>query len=178
MSRRTPDWIIQGQRAARRPGLEHPGWNNQHEPPYPRHKSRGTRGGQTPRTGASGAEREGAATITGAGERWYAAPGRNARGGSTRRGPQPPSWSIQGKVAARGEGNRRPRPRWCSEGDKTGNNAKDKDEEMQGGSEEDKAEETQGSKDEDGAVVRQRNRPKNKAGVQQRSGDQDEAAER
>ena len=55
-SRRTPDWITRGQRAARRLGLEHPGRNRQQEPPHPRHDSRGTRGGQTPRTGASGAE--------------------------------------------------------------------------------------------------------------------------
>ena len=80
-SHRTPDWIIRGQRAARRPRLEYPGWNRQQEPPHSRHDSRGTHGGQTPRTGASGPEQEGAATTTGAGERWFAAPGRNARGG-------------------------------------------------------------------------------------------------
>ena len=76
---RTPGWIIRGQRAARRPGLEHPVWNRQQEPAHPQHESGGTRGGQTPWTGASGAEQEGAATTTGAAERWYAAPGRNAR---------------------------------------------------------------------------------------------------
>ena len=119
-----------------------------------------------------------------------AAPGRNARVESTRRGLRPPGRRVQGKEAATGEGNRRPRPRWCSEGDKTGSNAKDKAEELNGGGEKAKAEETQGSKDEDGAVEQQRNRPidhagvmqkssrGDKAGVQQRSGEQDEAAER
>ena len=102
-SRRTPGWIILGKRAARRPGLEHPGRNRQQEPPHPRHESGGTRGGQTPWTGASGAEQEGAATTTGAAERWFAAPGRSARGGSTSRGPHPPGCSVEGKVAARGE---------------------------------------------------------------------------
>ena len=109
-SRRTPDWIIRGQRAAKRTRLEHSGWNRQQEPPNPLHEIQGTRGGQTPRTGASGAEREGVATTTGAWERWFAAPGRNARGRSTGRGPHPPARSVQGTVAARGEGNRRPRP--------------------------------------------------------------------
>ena len=116
--------------------------------------------------------------------------GRNAQGGSTRRGPHPPRWSVQGKVAARGKRNRRPRPRGCSEGHKTGSNAKDKAEEMQGGREVDEAKETQGGKDKDGAEVQQRNRPmdeagvmqrssrEDKAGVQQRSEHQDEAAER
>ena len=89
-SRRTPDWIIRGQGAARRPVLEHPGWIGQKEPTHPRHDSRRTRGGQTPRTGTSGAEQEGAATTPGAGERRSAAPGRIARGGSTRRGPHRP----------------------------------------------------------------------------------------
>ena len=166
-SRRTPDWIIRGQRAAGRPGLEHPGRNRQQEPQHPQHQSRGTRRGQMPRTGASGAEQEGAATTTGAGERWFAAPGRNARGASTRRGPHPPGRSSQGKEAARGKGNRRPRPRWCSEGDKTGSNAKDKAEEKQEGREVDEAQETQGSKDEDRAVVQQRNRAMDEAGVMQ-----------
>ena len=69
-SRRTPDWIIRGQRAARRPGLEHPGWSRQQEPLHPRHESRGTRGGQTRLTGAFVAEQEGVATTTGPGERW------------------------------------------------------------------------------------------------------------
>ena len=137
---RTPGWIIQGQRAARCPGLEHPGWNRQQEPPHPRHESGGTRGGQTPWTRASGAEQEGAATTAGAAERWYAAPG------ILRRGPHPPGWSVQGKVAARGEGNRRPRPRWCGGGDKTGSNAEHKAEEKHGGREVDEAKETQGSK--------------------------------
>ena len=137
-----------------------------------------------------GLEHLGQNETTGAGERWSAAPGRNVRGGSTRRGPHPSGWSIQGKVAARGEGTRRPRPRWCSEGDKTGSNAKDKAGDMPGGREVDEVEEAQGSNDEDGALVQQRNRPmdearvmhkssrEEKAGVQQRSGDQDEDAEK
>ena len=74
-SHRTPSWIIRGQRAAKRPGLEHPGRNRQQEPPHPRHERGGTRGGQTPWTGACGAEQEGAATTTGAAERWFATPG-------------------------------------------------------------------------------------------------------
>ena len=98
--------------------------------------------------------------------------------------------SVWGKVAARGEGIRRPRPRWCSEGDKPKSNAKDKAEKMQRGREVDEAEGMQGSNDEDGAVVMQRNRPMDDAGVtqrssredkavvEQRSGDEDEAAER
>ena len=216
---RPPDWIIQGEAAAERQGLDHPGRIKQQEPPHPRLDHPGTRGGRTPRTGASavdrqqepthprhenrrtrggqtsltgrsGLEQEGAATSPGAGERWSAAPGRIARGGSTRRGPHPQDWSLQGKEAGRGGGNRRPRPRWCSEGDKPGSNAKDNAVEMQRCREVDKAEETQGSKDEDGAVVKQRNRPMDKAGVmqrssceikavvQQRGGGEDEAAKR
>ena len=61
-------------------------------------------------------------------------------------------------MAARGDGFRRRRPSWCSEGVKAGSNAKDNAEDMQGGREGDEAEETQGSKDEDGAMVKQRNR--------------------
>ena len=95
-SRRTSDWITRGQRLAC-PELEHPGWNRQREPSHPRHESRGTRGGQMPLTGASGAEQEGATTTTGAGKRWFAAPGRNARGGSTRRGPHPPGLERPGE---------------------------------------------------------------------------------
>ena len=59
---RTPDWIIRGGGAARRPGLEHPGWNRQQEPPQPGHEGRGTHDGQMRRTGTAGAEQEGAAT--------------------------------------------------------------------------------------------------------------------
>ena len=62
-------------------------------------------------------------------------------------------------MAAWGEGNRRPRPRWCREGVKARSNAKDNAEDMQRGREGDEAEQTQGSKDKDGAVVKQRNRP-------------------
>ena len=91
------------------------------------------------------------------------------------RGLHPPGWSVQGKVAARGEENRRPRPRWCSQGDKPESNAKDNAEEMQRGREVDKAEETQGSKDEDGAVVKQRNRPMDKAGLMQRTSCEEKA---
>ena len=90
-------------------------------------------------------------------------------------GPHPPGWGVQGKVAARGEGNRRPRPRWCSEGDKTRSNAKNKAEEMQAGREVDEAEKTLGSKDEDRAVVKQRNRPMDEARVMHRSSRDDKA---
>ena len=214
-----PDWIIRGQEAAERDGLDHPGWIKRHQPQHPGRDHLGTKGGQTPRTGTSGVEQAAGATAPTtqkSRDTWWAdapnssiwgrtrrsghnhrgrgkmvaAPGRNARGGSTRRGPHPPGWSVQGKGAGRGEGKRRPRPWWSSERDKAGSNAKDKAEEMQGGREVDEVEETQGSKDEDRAVVQQRNRPMNeaggmqrssrevKAGVQQRSGDQDEAAER
>ena len=34
-SRAPPDWIIRGQAAAERHGLDHPGWIKQHEPPHP-----------------------------------------------------------------------------------------------------------------------------------------------
>ena len=59
-----------------------------------------------PRTGSSGAEqKQGAATThrTGTEERRPTAPGRIAGGASRGRSPQPPGWSVQGKVAARGE---------------------------------------------------------------------------
>ena len=214
-----PDWTIRGQAAVERHGLDHPGWIKQDEPPHPGLDHPGTKGGQTPRTGTSGVEQAAGATAPAtrkSRDTWRADAtdwsiwGRTRRSGHNHRGrgkmvcrsgqecpgrinpkgSPTPGWSVQGKVAARGEGNRRPRPRWCSEGDKTGKNAKDKAEEMQGGSEVDEAEETQGSKDEDEAMVRQRNRPideagvmqrssrEDKAGVQQRSGDQDEVAER
>ena len=71
-------------------------------------------------------------------------------------------------MAARGEGNRGLRPRWCS-------NAKDNAEEMQRGREVYEAVETQGSKDEDGAVVKQRNRTMHEAGVMQRSSCEEKA---
>ena len=201
---RPPDWIIRGQVAARRHGLDHPGRTKQPECPHPVLDHQGTRGGQTPRTGSSGvhqaagataprtrfsrdrcwaeartgssgADQEGAARTPGAREIWLAAPGRMARGGSIRMGPHPPGCSVQGKVAARGEGNRRPRPRSCSEGVKTDSNAEENAEEMQRGREEDGAEETQGSKDQEGAVVKQRNRPMDEAGLMQGSSHEDKA---
>ena len=61
------DGIIRGQGTARHPGLDHPGWIRQQEPPHPGLDRQGTRGGQTSRTGSSGAEQEGTATTTGAG---------------------------------------------------------------------------------------------------------------
>ena len=103
------DWIIRGPGTARRPGLDHPGWIRQQEAPHPGLDCQGTRGGQTSRTGSSGAEQEGTATTSGAREIWPAA-------GTTRRGPHFPGRSARGKVAASREGNRRPRPRWCREG--------------------------------------------------------------
>ena len=151
-SRSTLYRIIQGQGAARRPRPDNPGWIRQQEPPPPGLDRRGTRGGQTPRTGSSGAEQEGTATTQGAGKIWPAAQ-------STRRGPYPPGRSVRGSVAARGEGNRRPRPRWCRQRVQAGSNAKDNAKDMQRGREGDEAEETQGRKDEEGAVEKQRNRP-------------------
>ena len=115
----------------RRPGLEHLGQNKKERPQPPGPQ----KDGMPPRAGMPGADQ-------------------------LERVPTPQSWSVRGKVAARGEGNRRPRPRWGSGGDKTRSNAKDKAEEMQGGREVDEAEETQGNKDEDrgrGAAAKQTN---------------------
>ena len=142
---RRPDWIIRGLAAARRHGLDHPGRIKQQEPPQPGLDDPGTRGGQAPRTATSGVDQAAGATAPRSREsrvRWRAdAPDRNsrgrtrrsdhnpqgriARGGTTRSGPQPQGRSVQGKVAARGEGNGRPRAKWCSEGVKSGGNAKD-----------------------------------------------------
>ena len=216
---RPTDWIFRGQTAAERQGLDHPARFKQREPPHPGLDHPGKRGGLTPRTGTSGVDQAAgtnAPTTRKSMDTWRVdAPDWNMRGRAGRsghnprgrgkmvcrpgqdcprrinqKGSQPPAWSVQEKAAARGEGNRRPRPRWCSEGNKPGSNAKGNAEEMQRGREADEAEETQGSKDEDGAVVKQRNRPMDKAGVmqrssceekavvQQRGGGEDEAAKR
>ena len=93
-------------------------------------------------------------------------------------------------MAARCEGNKRRRPRWCSDGVKSGSSANYNAMEMQGNRDEDEAEETQCGIDEHGAVVKRRNRPMDEAAVMQksshednavvlhRSGDEDEAEER
>ena len=143
-SRRPQHWVILGQGAAGRTGLDHLGRNKQEDPPPPGQDHPGTSGGLTPRTGSSGleqaagpgasrtgssgAEQQGPATAHRAGssgEMRPAAPGRIASCGSTGRSPQPPGWSVQGKVAARGERNKRPRPRWGSNGVMSGGNGKE-----------------------------------------------------
>ena len=90
--------------AGRRPGLDHPGQNKKDRPQPHDWIIR---------------------------EKWPAALGRIVRGGSSRRSPHPPDWSVQGKVAARSEGDMKPRPRWCYDGVKTGCSAKDYAMEMQ-----------------------------------------------
>ena len=82
-ARRPPDWIIRGQAAARRPGLEHPGRINQQPPPHPGLDHPGTSGGQTPRTESSRMELAAGA----------AAP-RNGTSGDKRQ-PDAPGWIIR-----------------------------------------------------------------------------------
>ena len=148
---RPPDWIIWGQAAARLHGLDLPGRIKQQELRHPGLDHPGTRGGRAQWTRTSGVDQAAGATAPRtrlSRDTWGAdAPdrdirgrtrksghnpqGRVARGGTTRRGPHPQGRSVQGKVVARGEGNRRPRARWCSKGVKSGGNAKDNTKEMQ-----------------------------------------------
>ena len=174
-SRRSPDWIIRGQGAARRPRLEHPGWIRQQEPTHPRHESQRTRVGQTPGLEHPGQKNKERPQPPGPGKDGLP-PRTGLPGADQPEGvPTPRAGASRGQWRPEAKESRRPRPRWCSEGDKPGSNAKDNAEEMQRGREVDDAEETQGSKDEDGAVVKQRNRPMDKAGVMQRSSCEDKA---
>ena len=77
-------------------------------------------------------------------------------------------------MAAGGEENKRPRPRWCSDGVMSGSNTKNNAMAMQLYRDEEEAKETQCSNNEDGAVVKQRNRTKDKAAVMQRSSGEDQ----
>ena len=149
-------------------GGEHSGRIKQQEPPPPRTGISRDKRRKAPRMRSSGAEQEGAATTPRAGssgKKWPAAPGKIARGETGRATPQPPGWSIQGKVASRGEGNERPRPSWSSDGVMSGSNAKDNAMEMQRNGDEDEAEETQCSNEEEGIEGKRRNRPMNEAAV-------------
>ena len=84
-------------------------------------------------------------------------------------------WRVQGKVAARSEGDIRLRLMWCSEGVMSGCCAMHYAMEMQSYSDEDEAEEMQCSIDEDEAVVKQRQSPENEAAVMQRCSHEDKA---
>ena len=106
----------------------------QQEPPPPGLDHPGTSKALTPRTGSSGAEQERAATTPGtgsSGEKWPDALGRMVQKGSSMRSPNPPDWRVQDKVAARSDGDMRPRPRRCSDGVMTGCSANDYAMEMQ-----------------------------------------------
>ena len=71
-------------------------------------------------------------------------------------------------MAARGEGNERPKPRWSSDGDISGRNATNNPMGMQRNRDEDEDQETQCSNEKDGTVVKRRNRPMIEAAVMQR----------
>ena len=75
---------------SRHPGLEHPGPNKQQGAPAPGLEHLGTRGGEMPRTGASGTEQGAGAS-------------------------RPPDWSIRGQAAAEHHERER-RPRRAREG--------------------------------------------------------------
>ena len=62
---------------------------------------------------------------------WPVVPGRIVRGGSSRRSPHLPDWSVQGIVAAKSEGDMRQRPRPFSNGVMCGCSGKDYAMEMQ-----------------------------------------------
>ena len=81
--------------------LEHPGLNKRQGPPPPRQEHPRTRGGRRPRLDHPWRTRYGEPQP----QNW------NIQGGRHRRSPHPPDWSVRGKVAARGKGERRPRPR-------------------------------------------------------------------
>ena len=104
-SRRTPDWIIRAQMAARRPGLGHPGWKKQHEPPPPGSKHLGTSGGLTPRAASSGVDQGAGATAPRTGlprYTWWAdALDWIIRGRTRRSSHNPQGWIHKGKVACR-----------------------------------------------------------------------------
>ena len=123
-SRRAPEWIIRGQVAARRPGLDHPGWNQQQEPLPTRLERLGTSSGLMPRAGASRVHQAAGATADTrtrlSRDKWRVdAPdwiirGRTRRSGHNQQGcinrinvACRPGWSVQGKVVSRSEGNKR-----------------------------------------------------------------------
>ena len=85
---------IRRQVAAERHGLDHPGWNKQHEPPQPGLDDPGTKGDQTPQTGTSGVEQAAGATAP-----------------TTRRSrdtwlADAPDWSIWGRTRRSGHNHR------------------------------------------------------------------------
>ena len=57
--------------------------------------------------------------------------GQDSWGRIKQKEPPPPDWSVRGKGAARSEGDRRPRPKWCSDGVMSEQSAKDHAMEMQ-----------------------------------------------
>ena len=87
-SGRRQDWIIQGQMATWRLRLDHPVQSKKEQP--------------QPRGLAQPAK-------------WLNALGWIVRGGSSMRSPHPPERQVQGKVAARSEGDMMPKPSWSSD---------------------------------------------------------------
>ena len=86
---RPPEWIIRGQAAAERHGLDHPGRIKQQEPPHPGLDHPGTSGSRTPWTGSSGADQTAGA----------AAPRTGSSGDKGR--PDAPDWNIWGASGSR-----------------------------------------------------------------------------
>ena len=84
-----PGWSIRGQVAARRPGQVHTGRNKEQGLPPPGPDHPGTSGGQTPRTGSSGAGQAAGA----------AAPRTGSTGEKGR--PGAPDWNIRGGSGSR-----------------------------------------------------------------------------
>ena len=97
------------------------------------------------------------------------------RGGTHRSSPHPLDPNVQGKVAARTEGDRRRRPRCPSDADRFRCNAKNNAMDIHRSRDEDEAEEMQCSSDEAGAVVKQRSGPVKEPAVMQRCSQEDKA---